>query len=86
MTSPGLDCSDASFGGFRIGLFFLLTVVWVGASPAPDEKEEGRQAYPQRTWTSPPQTQTALDTSADDHAEAEKHVQLQGQDSTVQSC
>ena len=38
MTRPRLDCPDVSFGGFRIGLFFLLTVVWVGSSPAPDEK------------------------------------------------
>ena len=41
MTRLGLDCSDVSFGGFRIGLFFLLTVVRVGSSPAPDEEEEG---------------------------------------------
>ena len=38
---PGLDCSDVSFGGFRIGLFFLFTVVRVGSNPALDEKEEG---------------------------------------------
>ena len=40
VTRPGLDCPDVSFGGFRIGLFFLLTVVWAGSSPPPDEKEE----------------------------------------------